>query len=1026
MRVLLRFITGALLGIGLVGLVLLNVFLVWIATGPRPIDRLVPYIEHEMSLAAENYKIDIGNAYVLWDGWRNPVSVKLRDMDIHTLDGKLLAEFKDVEMGLDIPALLTGHVEPNGLRLQKPYINFSKHADGSVTFGIPSAGSAEEKEELPLQSWDALRQQLSKNRLLYGLDSLTIDNAEISVTDDTKGVIGSAQKVKLHISRKWSAYNAEFSASLPFERGNAALAGSAMLPLDSGAPVVKLSFNNIMPTAFYGIIAAPWLQGAQLPLDGWINATLDISGMPAQAQFMLRAGEGKIQTEYLEGDLGVKTALLEGRIKNPSELTLTKIYADLNDATLEATGVLSKTEAGLGITLDGNLRNVPMEKIKHLWPKTLSPLSREWVLTNISGGKIPEAHLELRVRPGELEQERLRDDAIQAGINFTGALLKYKPEHPPVRDLNGAIRINANALTVSVKSGNYLNATSLESADASIADLNADNPRIAVDFRANGTASDAAEFLSFPDMQHAQRLHIRPEMVKGSVKAEVKLAFSFFAPRDSKGRIIEDEMVDYHVSAQTKDVEIPGFMEKFDIAAADGALEVDNKAVRYDGKASVNAIALTGNVIAHYKADENGIDTFIDASGEVPMARLKEHGYPQDFILSSGSAQLKTELKFGQDVEVIHAQLDLGGAAMTIPDLKWRKNPGEPASATIQAERRNGTTYISALSFKSADTDVEASMHLGPGNHIISASTKKFRLGRSNAAIEYVSQEGGHKIHAEGNTLDISPLMQGRKNSGFSFEDMPVIEAQVKLGTLVIGDDREIRDIEGSVKCLSNYCPEVSLTGKAGGENAPFNYRITKTTTGRKLDVKAENAGAFLYAFDLFDGIKGGEMNVQGVYDDTRPSRPLRGKLTIGEHHIKEVPLLAKLLTVASLSGFVDTLQGNGIRFVKLTVPFTLEHNVINLKEARSYGPAVGLTADGAITFPGKKLALSGTIIPSYTLNSFFGKVPVLGEVLTGGEGQGIIAARYSIEGTPENAEVSVNPLSVLTPGFLRGVFDVF
>jgi hypothetical protein len=53
-------------------------------------------------------------------------------------------------------------------------------------------------------------------------------------------------------------------------------------------------------------------------------------------------------------------------------------------------------------------------------------------------------------------------------------------------------------------------------------------------------------------------------------------------------------------------------------------------------------------------------------------------------------------------------------------------------------------------------------------------------------------------------------------------------------------------------------------------------------------------------------------------------------------------------------------------------------------------------------------------------------KVPLVGELLSGGEGQGMFAARYSVKGGEKSPEVSVNPLSILTPGFLRGLFDAF
>jgi hypothetical protein len=53
-------------------------------------------------------------------------------------------------------------------------------------------------------------------------------------------------------------------------------------------------------------------------------------------------------------------------------------------------------------------------------------------------------------------------------------------------------------------------------------------------------------------------------------------------------------------------------------------------------------------------------------------------------------------------------------------------------------------------------------------------------------------------------------------------------------------------------------------------------------------------------------------------------------------------------------------------------------------------------------------------------LNSIIGNVPVLGSLLLGGEGQGLFAANYRATGSAADPQISVNPLSALTPGFLR------
>ena len=68
-------------------------------------------------------------------------------------------------------------------------------------------------------------------------------------------------------------------------------------------------------------------------------------------------------------------------------------------------------------------------------------------------------------------------------------------------------------------------------------------------------------------------------------------------------------------------------------------------------------------------------------------------------------------------------------------------------------------------------------------------------------------------------------------------------------------------------------------------------------------------------------------------------------------------------------------------------------------------------------------LGLSGTLVPAYRLNSIIGSIPLIGNLLVGGEGGGIFAANFRAAGTFADPKVAVNPLSALAPGALRELF---
>jgi hypothetical protein len=90
------------------------------------------------------------------------------------------------------------------------------------------------------------------------------------------------------------------------------------------------------------------------------------------------------------------------------------------------------------------------------------------------------------------------------------------------------------------------------------------------------------------------------------------------------------------------------------------------------------------------------------------------------------------------------------------------------------------------------------------------------------------------------------------------------------------------------------------------------------------------------------------------------------------------------------------------------------------------YGGSLGITTKGSVDFGADVIDLEGTIVPAYAVNQVLGEIPVIGWILTGGEGGGLLAVSYRVAGPVSAPEISVNPLSALTPGFLRGLFDLF
>jgi hypothetical protein len=183
--------------------------------------------------------------------------------------------------------------------------------------------------------------------------------------------------------------------------------------------------------------------------------------------------------------------------------------------------------------------------------------------------------------------------------------------------------------------------------------------------------------------------------------------------------------------------------------------------------------------------------------------------------------------------------------------------------------------------------------------------------------------------------------------------------------------------------------------------------------------------GAGLRALGIIDTIEGGGLEVTATSAGPAPNHPLDGRIEAQDYLLRDAPVMAKLLSLASLTGISNVLTGDGLKFKRLVGEFRLENGVVSTELLRAYGDALGLTAKGTLDFDQDAIDIEGTVVPAYTVNRLLGEIPVLGRLLIGGEGEGFLAVVYGIDGRLSDPQVSVNPLSVLTPGFLRGIFGI-
>ena len=167
-----------------------------------------------------------------------------------------------------------------------------------------------------------------------------------------------------------------------------------------------------------------------------------------------------------------------------------------------------------------------------------------------------------------------------------------------------------------------------------------------------------------------------------------------------------------------------------------------------------------------------------------------------------------------------------------------------------------------------------------------------------------------------------------------------------------------------------------------------------------------------------YDFIKGFEEGYLDFYSSKKEGVS-NSVLIIDNFKVKEVPVFAKLLSLASLQGIADLLTGEGIRFTDFEMNFSNQKGLTLIEEMYAIGPAVSILMDGYIETK-KLVSLRGTLVPATTINRSIASIPLLGKILIGDKtGEGVFGVSFKIKGSPKNLKTTVNPVKTLTPRFI-------
>ena len=242
----------------------------------------------------------------------------------------------------------------------------------------------------------------------------------------------------------------------------------------------------------------------------------------------------------------------------------------------------------------------------------------------------------------------------------------------------------------------------------------------------------------------------------------------------------------------------------------------------------------------------------------------------------------------------------------------------------------------------------------------------------------------------------------------------------IKIGTVYINKNDYTKNLAGYFTFKNNKLDKLNLASTFSN-NKKMNLSIETNNQNETITKFFSNyPKPLIKRYDFIKGFEEGYLNFNSIKKDGVSN----SVLIIDNFKVKEVPVFAKLLSLASLQGIADLLTGEGIRFTDFEMRYSSQKGLTNIEEMYAIGPAISILMDGYIESK-KLVSLRGTLVPATTINRSIASIPLLGKILIGEKtGEGVFGVSFKIKGPPKNLSTTVNPIKTLTPRFITRTLE--
>ncbi|NHK27798.1 hypothetical protein FF098_007785 [Parvularcula flava] len=774
------------------------------------------------------------------------------------------------------------------------------------------------------------------------------------------------------------------------------------------------------------------ISGNEGNLRGFVSlgAVAEGAGLePEVIEFHLAAQNLVIDLPGITAEpLAISESEFAGRYDVPGlHLTFDELTASYFGETIDGSlQVLLPQEEGqsTGVIADATITGTlsPQEVLRG-WPLILAPDARLWIDEQLPSARISKINFVMDMPRGAIRPATaLGEEMMTLSFAFDRATAYYVPGMTPITDARGTGTLKGNSFYLSTDTAR-IGSVAVPKGEVDIpAFMPAGAPAY---FRASldGGLQDILSIIDEEPLRFLEQAGFSPDRFAGNATFD----FELMRPQLT---YVPEEDYEFSGSGTFTEVFIEDIVGAYDVENADGTLELDEAGMRVAGNASLVGLPVD---YVWTRTFEEVPDINLVANGTLDSQNADDLGMSVRQYLRGQVPFRLTAHQTGDVYDDISLNADLTGAQISLDMLNYNKLAGARGALDIAlvppVEGVEGSNWdIEKVSLDTEDLDIFASAELQPDGELVEASVQRlFIRDRADLRIGLARQGDTIAANIQGGYANIDlfgdNLFTGSGGGDDSGSMMPEdVRLSVKLDRLELNKGVVVNGYDALLSRSGGSLRDVAMSGDFEEQGAfVVTLENSEQNIGRELVVETDNLGAV--AGGLFDisSIKGGTAAYRATL---LTDGPVAGTLTAQDFRVANAPLIARLLSAGSLTGLSDILSGEGIEFTEVIADVQYDEGEMSIIDARATGPSLGVSVGGNVDFADDSFDINGAVAPAYGVNSMLGNIPGFGELLVSRKGEGVVAFSYMIDGPVAGPTVTVNALSLFTPGIFRRIFE--